>query len=343
MRARRVIPKILINGVDVTDTLSGCLTGMTYTDPASGESDSADLTFSDRDRKWLGAWMPEKGDILTLSAVSYWWEEDNSVSPDGPAIAETFTSGPGHEIHYGEFILDSFSFSGNPVSVRLSAVSAPVDTAFKATKRSKTWEAVTLEEIAQEISGRAGLALTYDADTIQIDAVEQEEKEDSAFLETLAEKYGLSMKIYAKRIILFDREKYKEAEPVITFRYEDVISWSWQTDLQGSYTGAKLQYTDPMTEKKIEYMTGTEERLLEVSGSADSEADAEKKAKAALASANHGITTMRVETLGHFTAFASQTAEVKGFGKLDGKYYINQVTHNLTGGFTSTYELSKIE
>ncbi len=346
MKARRVWPKILCNGVDITDTVSGCLESMSLTDPASDESDSADLTFSDRERKWLNDWFPEVGDTLELFLdLLYWDDSTPSTVPSGMEIEFTDDDGSSdHHIQFGKFILDSFSFSGDPVKVKLSAISSPVDTGFKSTKRTKTWENVTLQEIAQDIAGRAGLALIYEADTIKIKEKEQEKTEDSSFLKDLCDTYNICMKVYSYKLVLFDRTKYKEKSSVSVIKREDVQSWDWKTDLQGSYTGAKISYTPPKSSQKIEYQIGEDTRLLEVSESADSAADAELKAKAALEKANHSITTMNVTILGQLTPiYASNCVDIEGFGKCDGKYYVEQVQHDITGGYTVTLDLCKVE
>lgn len=346
MKARRIQPQIFCNDVDITDTVSGCLKSMAVTDPASDESDSADLTFSDREGKWLGDWFPEKGDILDLKVKAQYWDEDTGESAAPEGIEFDFVDeNPADErtMQFGKFILDSFSFSGDPVTVKLSAVSSPVDTAFKVTKRTKTWENVSLQEIAQDIAGRAGLTLFYEADVVTIKEKEQEKTEDSTFLKNLCDTYNICMKVYSDRLILFDRTKYKEKDTGITIKREEVQSWNWSTDLQGSYTGAKISYTPPKSSKKVEYQIGEDTRLLEVSGSADDAADAELKAKAALEKANHSITTMTVTTRGRFDIYAANCIHIEGFGKCDGKYYVEKVSHDITGGYTTTFELCKVE
>ena len=328
MLSREVEVVITCNGQNMTDTVSGCLTGISYSDPADGESDTLDVTFSDREGKWLNEWFPKKEDILTA--------EIRVHRLNGPDDADW-------TINFGEFILDSFSFSGEPLEIKLSAVSSPVNRDFKATKRTKTWENVTLQEIAQDIAGRAGIELIYEADTIEIKAEEQEETEDSTFLKNLCDRYNVAMKVFTNRLILFSIKEYRAKSPVAEITRQDVISWSWETDLQGSYTGAKISYTDPYSNKTIEYQTGTDERLLEVSESADSQADAKLKAEAALEEANRNITKMQVTVPGRVDIFASDCVTVSGFGKLDGKYYVEKHTPTLMNGFTSQYDMTKVE
>ncbi len=336
--ARRIEPHIYFNGVEVTKDVAGCLTDISYTDPADGESDSVSLGFSDRERKWLTAWFPEKTDKLEVKVILRRWESEE----EGDRL-----------LNCGSFILDSFSFSGDPVEVKLSGVSSPVDGGFKATKRTKTWEKVTVKEIAGDIAKRAGIGLTYDAEDVTISKIEQSNQDDSSFLKGLCDDYNLSLKVYRDKLIIFDREEYKKKEPVHEFNNQEIESWDWQTDIQGSYTGAHMTYTVPKSSKKIEYTTGTKDRMLEVTGEVTSAAEAEKKCKAALAKANHDITQMSITAKGRNDIYAGQTVTVRYIitdpetgteteSNISGKYYVDSVSHQISGGYKSSYKLSLV-
>ena len=39
--------------------------GFTYTDPASGESDTIKITLNNTGMEWVQGWMPQKGDVIT--------------------------------------------------------------------------------------------------------------------------------------------------------------------------------------------------------------------------------------------------------------------------------------
>ena len=58
-RARRASVRIRYNNTDITEDIGDDLKTFSYTDAASGESDSISLTLKDRERKWMGGWMPE--------------------------------------------------------------------------------------------------------------------------------------------------------------------------------------------------------------------------------------------------------------------------------------------
>ena len=71
MKTRRALFELGWNGVAGADRLTDAATGITYTDPASGEADSIDININDRDRKWIAEWMPSAGDTMTAKKSSY--------------------------------------------------------------------------------------------------------------------------------------------------------------------------------------------------------------------------------------------------------------------------------
>lgn len=196
MNTRRAYVDLIYNGTAATAEISGFVTDISYTDPASGEADSLDITLQDRDHRWTGAWIPVAGDTLaaTIRALNCQYSGDNRILP------------------CGFFIVDSFSFSGWPVSGSISAISTPLDSSFTTTQRTKTWENVTIKEIGTEIAGRAGIALAWDVegDPFTIKSVEQSEQTDCEFYMNLCNTYGLAMKVYAQKIVVYDREAYKK-------------------------------------------------------------------------------------------------------------------------------------
>lgn len=320
---------IFYNGKNIVKDLADCQKSFTYTDNASGSSDSISVDISDPTGKWLGAWMPNKGDTLSAQiTVENWVQEGDRKT-----------------LNCGKFTLDDVSLSGGVGgnSVSVGAVSAPANTGFTDTKNSRTWEYTTIKQIAQGIANSNGVTLVYDAKNIHIESAEQSTEADSSFLLNLCEEYGLSMKVYSKKIVIFDREVYKAKAAVKTIERKDVRSWSYNTSLIGSYTGGTLTYSDE-DGNEFEVTVGTKERLLNVNTSVSSTADAELKLNAALNKENHSTTTMTIEIMGDVGLVASQCILLKGWSsKLDGKYYIDSVTHSLSSGYKCSYKLSKCD
>lgn len=330
MKTRRADVEIIYNGAAVTTKMLGQAGEVTYTDPACGEADSLDISINDRNRKWINAWLPVEGDTITATIRVYNWERE----------------GDNRALRCGFFILDDFTFSGWPVAGNISGVSTPADDAFMSTERSKNWEKVTIQEIGKEIAKRAGISLAWDVEgePFIIKNVEQSQQTDCEFYMGLCDTYGLAMKVYSKKIVVYDREAYKAKPPAARISAAEIATWSWSRSTTGTYTGGEYTYTDPSTEEEIKVNVGTGTRILKQSGKADDVADAERKIKAAVANANHGHTKLSLTITGRPDIVASLCVEVTGLGRLSGKYFVDKATSHVSGGggYTTDLELSLV-
>jgi len=307
----------------------GTWTELTYTDPAESEADEVQVSIFDRSNEWLDEKLPELGAKITATISTRSWG-------DAPGAGT---------LDCGELLLDDYSFSGWPTKGSISAVSCPADTNFRETERTKLWENVTIEEIGSEIAGRAGISLCWDAGAApMIKSLEQTEKTDCSFFEELCEEYGYSVKIYTSKLVVYDREAYKAKDAVATITMQDVKTWDWKCTLAHTYTGGTYTYTIPKKNKKVTVEVGSAGRTLHKSGKADDSADAEKKIKAAVNTANHGAVTMNLSMMGRTDLMSCTCVNIEGFGKLDGKYYIDKATHTVSasGGYETSVEMSKV-
>lgn len=329
MRTRRATAETYYNGKKIQTTTDDYLTSFEYSDPSEGESDSLTLSLADPADQWISAWLPSKGD--EISAVIRCTDRDEE--------------GDEQQLECGTFIIDDLSYSAGTSgsAFKISAVSAPTDDAFSATQRTQTWEGVTLRKVADTIAERYKMSLVFDADDVKIATQEQSSATDSAFLANLCKSYGLFVKVFAKKLVIFDREKYKKADTVATVAREEMDSLNWNTTVAGSYTGGSISYTDPDTGKDVSYTTGAGKRLLTVNTKADNLADAKRKLDAAIAAANHDITTISFSCLGRLDFVSGQTITITGFGHLSGKYYVDDKIDSITGsGFKSKVNASLV-
>ena len=326
-RIRQVFANIVYNGEDISLSLQSRTGSFTYVDPDSGESDSCTLTVHDPDDKWLNGMFPNKGDRITaqIGVMDWRMQGDNRL------------------LDCGTFVIDDPSFSFPPMQVAFKGVSQPADTDFTERKRTQTWENVTVQNMAQEIAGRYSLALQYTADAVQIDSLEQSDTADSAFLKATCEKYGLGLKIYANRLVIFDKQKYKDKPAVLTIDKGEMNSGNFDDTLAGTYTGGTMKYKDPKTGKDREANVGTDKRLLYVNGKADSEADAEKQIKAAVNKANEDATRLSIRIPGNPDLCSTQCVNITGLGKANGKYYIRKATHTLGSKYETTLDMFKVQ
>lgn len=328
MEPRRTEIEIEYNGKNVKTTLCNYIESFSYEDAGSGEGDTLSIELENIDKRWLNDWFPIKGDTISakINMLNWYKEKDK------------------HTFNCGKFLLDDFSFSGRPLKCSISALSTPMDQSFKATERSKTWENVKLKDIANEIAQRASISLEYDADDIVIKTIEQSKQTDADFLSQLCEKYDLSIKIYSYKLVIYDTSKYEQKEVVRTINETEVSNWSIKSTLDGTYTGGKMQYTEGKSTKEFLCQIGSGTRILSLNEKADSKQDAEKKIRSEVNKANRQLVTGSFEIMADEKLAAGCCINLRGFGKFDGKYYINKVSHNLgSSAYTMSIDVNQVQ
>ena len=329
MDPRQATVLLQYNGVNASGQIAPCLSSFQYKDVASGSSDSISLELNDRDQRWLGPWFPQKGDLLQ------------------PTIRTRNWSGDGQQLDFpcGTFRVDDFSFSGGPVRLRMEAAAVPADgSGFKATERTETYEATSLAEIGRIITARAGMDLFFEAEDVTIEKTEQSQQNDCAFYTGLVETFGLAAKIYDDRLVVFSEADYEAKAPKVILTPADFDpGWSWHTEVTGTYTGVRYQYTNSEKNKTFTVTAGGGGRILIVNEPADNLTEATAIALAALNRANRGTTTMRLTMMARPGLIASDCVEIQGLQRIDGKYYIDQITQSIGSGYTMALDLRRVE
>lgn len=300
------------------------LESFTYTDVASGKSDSISATVANLDMEWMGDNMPPKGAEITMTIVPKYW-------------------GSTKAFECGTFIIDDISFSGRPLTCNIGGVSTPTMQDFKSEPRTKTWEKATLKDIASKLGHAAGINVYYEGDSIQIKEYEQNNQTDSAFLYSLCEKYGMAMKVYNKKLVIFDPVKYEAKAAVRKIKEKEMIKWSYNTTIEGTYTGVSLKWTDP-DKDSITVTQGEKGRMYSVNIQATSKYDAELQAAAMVNEANRKIETIDFTIPGNYPLSAAQCIRINGLKNADGKYYIDSIKHSVgTGGYTMQIQAHKVQ
>lgn len=90
---------------------------------------------------------------------------------------------------------------------------------------------------------------------------------------------------------------------------------------------------------------GTDERQLKLTGKVSSEADAKARLIAAIKNANHGATQISFTMLGYPAGASAQCFNLVGYGKMDGKYFVDQMEHSISpsSGYKTQVKASKVE
>ena len=185
-KGRRVSPSLTFSRKNMDVQLRDYLESVSYTDVASGASDTLNIKLQNINGEWLSAWYPKKGNTVGGKLLFKNWKGDGKT----------------RAVSCGTFTLDDIKVSLSPKTMTLSCVSAPAKESFRTRERSKTWEKVTIEQIGREICGRYGLKIKYSGAEVMIDKLEQSEA-DSQFLMGLCDSYGFGMKIYRSRIVIY--------------------------------------------------------------------------------------------------------------------------------------------
>ena len=320
-QARHATVDLIYNGKSAAQ-MAEYLSSFKYTDVASGSSDSISIELSDKDRRWIGAWFPQKGDRLKPTINRHNWDQDGVTT----------------RMKCGTFIIDDFSFRGGPIRCQIEAVAIPSTSGFKVTERTQTYEKTTIKEIGQTIAQRNGLALVYDAQEIAIESVAQDKQADCTFYNDLVVRFGLALKIYNDRLVVFDEAVYEAKPQVATISESDFEpGWQWNTTLAGTYTGVKYQYTHTDKNQTFTVEVGGGDRILYCDDAANNQTEATLIALAKLNNANKGTTTLRITLrTPAWNIVATQCLIIKGLGQLSGKYYVEEAAHTVNKDGTKT-------
>lgn len=318
MKARQASVVVKYNDKDITKTITDYIEGFSYVDNASGSADTVTLKLNNRSGKWSGSWIPVQGDsVKTIIKLTNWNKE-----------------GDNRKFDCGYFLIDDLSFSGTPSIASIGGISTPINTDFNVTKKSKTWKKTSVKGILSSIASSAKIGLYFSGQDYPIDELEQSDKEDVNFAFELCSSHNLAMKLYNKKIVTFDQTEYEKKPASFTLKKENCENWSFTYSLTRMYDGVSISYTDSKKNQTLKYkfMLKNGSRILKLNETAESLQDAEIKAKSKLLEHNRQCQTANLKVKGDTKYISSKCMELEGFGKLDGKYYIDKVSHSKDAG-----------
>nr|WP_300838900.1 hypothetical protein [uncultured Acetatifactor sp.] len=317
--------KLLIkyNGVEATDIIANDCNSFTWKDNASGTADTLTMDLANISQKWMNGFYPSDVDSFKAWIQLQEWAAD-------------YRQG---KIYCGRFMVDSLRYSGFPEVLQLSGISTPIDGNFNVKQKSRTWSKTTLRTILGDIARDAGIALVFDADDVGIDSTNQTGKTDLAFAYSACGEYGLALKLYNEKMVVYDQTRYERAEAKYDIAHAQLGgggSYSITRQTTGLHDSVKIQYTNGKSGDTLTYeytvpgKPGSRQML--VTAKAESYADAERKAKAALRENIRNSLQVTIKMMGSARYMAADCFNLTGFGKLDGKYFIDSVTHQKSGG-----------
>lgn len=330
--ARRAKVKLLYDGVDISADISPYLLSFSYIDNAHGKADGIQVTLQDREGRWREPWYPRKGSVLKASIETFDWR----------------APGDNGSLYCGIFELDEIECSGPPTTVAIKGISVPVSTSLRREQKTRPWENVALSVVARDIAEENGVSLFWDA---PVDPMyqrrDQAQTSDLAFLSELCREAGLSVKVTDEQIVIFDEEEYEQKSPVRTIRFgrKDITRYSFRSKTDATYASSKVSYHDALSDEEHDFEHEPEDApdngmVLRVNERVESLHEAERLAKKRLHEKNKGEFSGSISMLGDISLVGGVTVQIAGWGKFDGRYFLEKATHSVEGqGYSTTIEL----
>lgn len=326
---------ITYNGKDISADISDSLISASWNDKTGKEADEITVELEDTKGRWSGAWLPSKGATITAALRFVNWDKDGQATV----------------IPWGTFQIDEISLT-YPSKVTIKGVSTPVTSKIRGQAKTKAWEDIRLSKIAADIAVAAGLSLMLDVPNDPLFPREDQMQEsDLAFLQGLCTDQGYSLKVSAGKLVIFDQETYEAKTAVMAITPDDLTGYTLKTKSAGVHKSCTVSYHDPESNEDLEYTAewdmenlGGEdqnERELKVNQKVKSRAEAEKLAWKSLRDSNKfevsGSLTSR-----DFRLVAGINITLSGFGRFDGKYFVDNTTHRKAGdAFSVAAEIRK--
>ena len=253
-----------------------------------------------------------------------------------------YSDGKDKVLDCGVFEIDSVNYTGPPQKLTIKATSIPYKAKLRQTKYNRQWENTTLKNMAEKIAKRSGMKLMYLSNANPVyKRKEQVNMTDIAFLKKMCKRAGISLKVTSKTIVLFDAADFEKKAEVkkIKAGKGNIISYNFTTKTADTaYSSCHVIYTDPNTKETIEATytpenANSDGQTLEVKRKVSSVAEAKELARKSLRAKNKGETTAEFTLVGDVDYVAGITVRVYGYGEFNGKYIVEQATHNITGGY----------
>lgn len=301
------------------------------------------------DRK---GWFREQ-DIQLVSSKKDTIKEGTKGAEVSVLIIQKNWDGSGKDkvLDCGVFEIDSVDGSGPPDTVSIKGTSIPSSSTLRTQKKSRAWENIRLSGIAKEIAAKNGLKCYFESDFDPFyKRKEQVQQSDIVFLQGLCKAAGISLKVTAKTIVLFDALTYEKKPSIKTIKRgsSDIISYRLGTNMNDtSYSACRVSYTNPSTGKTIEYTYTPRDadkngQILEINEKVNSREEARQLAMKRLRQKNKREFTAEFTLVGDVELVAGVTVNVSGFGVFDGKYIVETATHTPTGGYTVSVKLRRV-
>jgi phage protein D len=211
----------------------------------------------------------------------------------------------------------------------VEAVSAPA----KAKKRrSRHYRNVRLFDVINDVATETGFSVFYYENIVNwfYENVSRWNETPLSFLNRLCTREGYGLKVDDYRIIIYDKDTAEAKDSVLTITQADTIDNIVKfQDVSCVTESVRIVYFDVNTGYKIEYAAGIEEagEQTVITEYVKDVSEAERFSRGYLRDKNKYCTTAIALIPINTEIAATSNITFEGFGRYDGKYSIEEVTH----------------
>jgi uncharacterized protein len=314
-------------GVNITADISQMVTEISWTSKEEDHSDEMEVTLEDRDRRWQGPWLPQRGDVTTL-LVGY----------DSTATTARRT-----------FQVDELELKGPPDTFHLKCIAAGITPSIR-TPRSVAFEGQTLLGVANSIAASHGMTVVGAPQNINVSwqRLTQRHETDLNFLHRLARAHNYDFSMRGTQLVFYSRTQLESQSPLLTIQRQQTKTFEFKTRTHRIYRSASVAYQNPLQKRLI--TAGAQDSSaptgddLHIVTRCENLQQAQLKAVSALHSANMMEVSGRLETEGNPLLVGGINIQISGFKAWDGTYLIRASKHRVerSSGYSTEIEVRQL-
>jgi uncharacterized protein len=320
---------LIYQGVNITSDISRMVLSISYLDELGGRAGELEVELEDREKRWQNAWFPQQGDSVSL-LIGYGGE---------PLLT------------CGDFQVDDLEVQGPPDVFHLRCLPAWITPSLR-TRNSFGYENQTLLQIASTVAERQGMSVVGAPNQIDVSylRISQKQETDLEFLRRIAREHDYDFTVRGTQLVFYARPQLEAQPPVLTLYRNAVERFSFISKTHRIYRQAQTSYFDPHTKQLYTQTAQTEPAVvngdtLKVVARCENGQQAAERAEAALHDANRLLVTGHLVAPGTRLLVAGNTAELSGWGAMDGIYMIERAHHHLARatGYTTEFDVRRVQ
>jgi phage protein D len=214
-----------------------------------------------------------------------------------------------------------------------NALVEAISASTKAKKRkTRHYRKVRFFEVLNDVALETGFSVFYMGNIINryYENISRYEETPLAFLNRLCVREGYALKVDNNRIVVYDKDSAEQAQEVLTITQDSAVDNVVKfCDTTFITQAVKVRYFDLTTGNTIEHTAEIEEAGEEcvITEYLFDIAEAERFAKGYLREKNKNIITAVAVIPINTDIAATNNIAFSGYGRYDGKYHIEEITH----------------